>query len=62
MVTKQHLVVHCVECSAVWDLDYQPEACTCDGEIDLTELIPVFASSHESAVAAVRRDLGYGDG
>jgi hypothetical protein len=33
-VSETQMLIHCLECNQVWDIDHDPDGCTCDSDAD----------------------------
>ena len=56
----RRLIVVCYGCDSVWDLDADPDPCTCPDDEEIQELIPVDGTSRE-ALEKVVKMLGFGN-
>jgi hypothetical protein len=54
----RRLIVVCYGCDSVWDLDADPDPCTCPDDEDIQELIPVAGTTRE-ALDKVAKMVGF---
>lgn len=33
-MSETQMLIHCLYCNEVWDIDHDPDSCTCDSDAD----------------------------